>query len=493
MIDLANMRTGVISRAANIGLAYRATTVAVRKPAPLEMSTADALVEPGQPGGPRVTPKRQKVQQNSREFADRAANAYDDGTRRTEILQTAASLIASSGLRTSLQEIADAAGILPGSLYHHFESKEAILVELVRRYQADLDRIGENALSRLDEADSRPVADKIVELGTAIANCGVAHGAALQMSFYEGPGSGPDLIALTQRRPALIQEAMLQTLRTGKWSGYIRSDIDLPVLADRICRTMLQVGLDVIRHTAAADEVAALFCRIILQGLASRPPSDAALDRSKAFAAADEVIRTWTDDSEADANDKAAHVRAVARSEFGRRGYEVTTVRDIASAAGLGTGTVYRLIGSKGELLASIMRSFGTKVGAGWVSVLRSDATPIEKLDALSWVNINALEQFPDEFRIQLAWMRQSPPDTPNPGLAFTTRLRQMKALLSEGIRSEEIGIDSPSNEKLARCVIGLQWIPENILRDVGKRAALVHVRDTVLRGVADRGAIIRS
>jgi len=29
-------------------------------------------------------------------------------------------------------KIADTAGILPGSLYHHFESKEAILVELVR-------------------------------------------------------------------------------------------------------------------------------------------------------------------------------------------------------------------------------------------------------------------------------------------------------------------------------------------------------------------------
>jgi hypothetical protein len=39
----------------------------------------------------------------------------------------------------------------------------------------------------------------------------------------------------------------------------------------------------------------------------------------------------------------------------------------------------------------------------------------------------------------------------------------------------------------LARCVIGLQWIPENILRSVGKRAALVHVRDTVLRGAAVR------
>jgi AcrR family transcriptional regulator len=160
----------------------------------------------------------------------------------------------------------------------------------------------------------------------------------------------------------------------------------------------------------------------------------------------------------------------------------------LSSAAGLGTGTVYRVIGSKDELLASIMESFGRKVEAGWVSVLRADATPIEKLDALSWVNVNALDQFSDEFRIQLAWMRQSPPNTPNPGWLYATRLRQMKSLLSEGIRSGEIRIDAPSTAMLSRCVIALQWIPENILREVGKRAALVHTRDTVLRGAAVRG-----
>jgi AcrR family transcriptional regulator len=418
----------------------------------------------------------------------RVGGADDSGTRRAEILRTAASLIASSGLRTSLQEIADAAGILPGSLYHHFESKEAILVELIRRYQDDLNRIGQTAQARLDEPDARPASDKIVELGSAIAHCAVRHGAALQMSFYEGPSDDPELMKLTREAPNAVQQAMLQTLRAGRWSGYIKPDIDLPTLADRICQTMLQVGLAVMRHNAPADQVARLLCRIILDGLAAKPPTNAALDRSHAFAAASEVIDTWADDSETDPDDKAARVLAVARTEFGRKGYEVTTIRDIASAAGLGTGTVYRVIGSKDELLASIMESFGRKVEAGWVGVLRSDSTAIEKLDALSWVNVNALDRFSDEFRIQLAWMRQSPPNTPNPGWLYATRLRQMKSLLSEGIRAGEISIGAPSTTMLARCVIGLQWIPENILADVGKRAALVHVRDTVLRGVAVGG-----
>ncbi|MCV7349316.1 TetR/AcrR family transcriptional regulator [Mycobacterium parmense] len=420
--------------------------------------------------------------------SSRAVDALDSGTRRTEILETAASLIASSGLRTSLQEIADAAGILPGSLYHHFESKEAILVELSHRYQEDMDRIGRAALSRLDEADARGVSDKIIELGSAIARCAVQHGAAMQMSFYEGPSSDPELVKLARQQPTAIQQAMLQTLRAARWSGYLKADVDLPILADRIFQTMLQVGLAVMRHNAPPDQVAELLCRIMLQGLATRPPTDSALDRSPAFTAANDVIAAWEDDSEADPSDKAAHVRAVARAEFGRKGYEVTTVRDIASAAGLGTGTVYRVIGSKDELLASIMESFGRKVEAGWVNVLRSEATPIEKLDALSWVNVNALDRFSDEFRIQLAWMRQSPPDTPNPGWLYATRLRQMKSLLAEAIKSGEIGVDAPSTAMLARCVIALQWIPENILGAVGTRAALLHARDTVLRGVAVRG-----
>ena len=421
--------------------------------------------------------------QHSSEAAD------SDGTRRTEVLETAASLIGSSGLRTSLQEIADAAGILPGSLYHHFESKEAILVELIRRYHADLDRVGRIALEQLDEPDSRPASEKIVELGSAIARCAVKHRAALQMSFYEAPSSNEELVKLLQEPPTAVQQAMLQTLRAGRWSGYIRPDIDLPTLADRICQSTMHAGLDVIRHNASPEQVATVLCRIMLQGLASRPPSDEELDRSNAFAAAEEAINTWNDEPASAVNDKAAHVRAVARAEFGRKGYEVTTIRDIASAAGLGTGTVYRLIGSKDQLLASIMLSFGTKVGGGFATVLRADATPIEKLDALSWVNINALDQFPDEWKIQLAWMRQSPPDTPNPGLLFSKRLRQLKSLLSEGIKSKEIRTDSPSTELLSRCVMDVLWMPENIVRDLGTRAALIYARDTVARGVAVRDA----
>lgn len=54
-------------------------------------------------------------------------------TRRSEILSTAARVIAQKGFASAtVRDIADAAGILSGSLYHHFKSKDQMLVEILQ-------------------------------------------------------------------------------------------------------------------------------------------------------------------------------------------------------------------------------------------------------------------------------------------------------------------------------------------------------------------------
>jgi AcrR family transcriptional regulator len=69
-------------------------------------------------------------------------------TRRDELLELAAAMFAERGLRaTTVRDIADAAGILSGSLYHHFSSKEEMVDEVLRcfldwlfaRYQEIID------------------------------------------------------------------------------------------------------------------------------------------------------------------------------------------------------------------------------------------------------------------------------------------------------------------------------------------------------------------
>lgn len=56
-------------------------------------------------------------------------------SRRDELLELAATMFAERGLRaTTVRDIADAAGILSGSLYHHFASKEEMVDEVLRGF-----------------------------------------------------------------------------------------------------------------------------------------------------------------------------------------------------------------------------------------------------------------------------------------------------------------------------------------------------------------------
>lgn len=407
-----------------------------------------------------------------------------DGARRNEILETAAALFASSGLRTSLEEIANACGILPGSLYHHFESKEAIILELVRRYLDDLDRVAREALDALHQPTAKPVEDQIIDFGRAIAACGVRHRAALLLTLYEPPAVlGDELARLASRAPTAIEAAMLELLGQGRSSGAIRSGVDLSLLGDRLCQSMLHVGVGVSHMTPGGEHVPELRLRIPLYGVAVRTPSNTSLAGSSSMRAVDAAI---TGGEEPEEDDRIAHIRAVARKEFGRRGYEATTMRDIAASAGLSTGTLYRSFASKDELLVSIMSSYSDKVKSLWDAAL-SSGSPLEKLDALMWANIHLVDQFSDEFRIQLAWLRQSPPSTPDLGLSFLRHLRQIKALLAEGAKSGDIHVDGPTADVRARCVYEAVMFPPSIIRAGGIRTAQAFARDTVLRGVLAR------
>src|SRR3954453_16035745 len=56
-------------------------------------------------------------------------------SRRDELLELAATMFAERGLRaTTVRDIADSAGILSGSLYHHFRSKEQMVEEVLKDF-----------------------------------------------------------------------------------------------------------------------------------------------------------------------------------------------------------------------------------------------------------------------------------------------------------------------------------------------------------------------
>jgi AcrR family transcriptional regulator len=408
-----------------------------------------------------------------------------EGERREEILETAASLFASSGIRTSLKEIADACGILPGSLYHHFDSKDAIIVELVQRYRDELDQVAKDALDSLHEPGSPAVEERVTDLGEAIARCAVRNRAALLLTLYEPPTTASDVLTeLAQQAPTAITAAMTDVLEAGRKSGDVRGGIDLPALGERVCQSMLHVGVGVFHRRHASHQLPTTKCRVFLHGIAKRAPADSTLDRSAAMRAAGHAIADW---STADDDDRTARLRSVGRAEFARRGFEATTMRDVAKAADLSTGTVYRTFRSKDDLLLSIMQTFSDTFSASWDAVLETSSTPVEKIDALLWININLLDRFSEEFKIQLAWLRQSPPDSVQLGFSFGKQLKHLQGVLVEGQRDGKLRPTEESALTQARSMYEVILTPENVIRRAGLRGSLALARETVLRGALAR------
>jgi AcrR family transcriptional regulator len=404
--------------------------------------------------------------------------------RRTEILDTAAELFATSGVRTSLKDIADACGIQTGSLYHHFESKEAIFVELIERYRADLLTLAADARTELASGADRSALDRIEALGTALAECGVRHRAALLLTLNEPPtGAGEELVRVSSPMPLAVDAAMLEIVRTGVTAGEIRADLDAEEFADQVCQAMLHTTVGLLPDDAGVVQVATIRCHALLHGIATDPPTDAELDRSDALRAVDEVIASWTEPEDED--ESLALLRGVARAEFGRRGYDATTIRDIAAAAGFSTASIYRRFASKDELLGSIMDSFASKVSAAWSAALSAPSTVVERIDALSWANINVVDRSSDEYHVLQNWLREAPPSTRDQGWTFLTRLREIEELLEEGARTGEVSIGDSEPRLAPWALFHLLWLPENLVRRDGPEAGLAFIRSTVLRGAA--------
>src|SRR5688572_31710375 len=84
--------------------------------------------------------------------------------RREAILGIAAEIFSQKGFQaTTVREIADEAGILSGSLYHHFDSKETIVDEVLSTFLDDLIARYRAALDT--KADPRTVLSEMVRIG----------------------------------------------------------------------------------------------------------------------------------------------------------------------------------------------------------------------------------------------------------------------------------------------------------------------------------------
>jgi TetR/AcrR family transcriptional regulator, cholesterol catabolism regulator len=160
-------------------------------------------------------------------------------TRREQIIRISADLFAQKGYAgTTVREIGNVAGILSGSLYHHFDSKEAIADEILTPYyEGMVDRFRTVANS------GRPEPEVLAEL-ILMGYRGIAespHAVSLITN------SGDQLFELERfahlkKVNEELESIWLRVLRNGIRKGYFKSTID-PRLTWTFIRDALSVTI----------------------------------------------------------------------------------------------------------------------------------------------------------------------------------------------------------------------------------------------------------
>ena len=187
--------------------------------------------------------------------------------RRAHLVVLAGELFAQKGYRaTTVREIADAAGILSGSLYHHFDSKESIGDEILSNFINEVLADYRGAVA--SAASPRAAIEQIVR-STSLTLA--RHRAALAMlqndwSYF----AAQPRFAYLPKALREIERTWVSQLEAGKQSGLFRADLDAK-LTYRLLRDVLWIPEQWRRTRGySTDQVVDAFLRILFEGIANR-------------------------------------------------------------------------------------------------------------------------------------------------------------------------------------------------------------------------------
>ena len=189
--------------------------------------------------------------------------------RRTQMVGLAGDLFAEKGFRaTTVREIADAAGILSGSLYHHFDSKESIADEILSSFLNEV--LTDYRAAAASAGSPRAMLEQIVRSTSYTLS---RHRAALAMlqndwTYFAGqPRFGYLRTAVRE-----IERTWITQLDRGKESGDFRADLDAR-LTYRLLRDVLWIPAQWrLAGGFSTDQVVDAFLQILFDGIAAQHP-----------------------------------------------------------------------------------------------------------------------------------------------------------------------------------------------------------------------------
>jgi TetR/AcrR family transcriptional regulator, cholesterol catabolism regulator len=182
------------------------------------------------------------------------------------VVQLASELFAQKGYRaTTVREIAEAAGILSGSLYHHFDSKESIGDEILSGFINDV--LADYRAAVATSASPRDVLEQIVRTTSHTLSRHRAALAMLQNDWHHF--STQPRFGYLRKAVSEIERTWVTQLERGVESGAFRADLDAK-LTYRLLRDVLWIPAQWrITEGYTTDQVAEGLLRLIFDGITS--------------------------------------------------------------------------------------------------------------------------------------------------------------------------------------------------------------------------------
>ncbi|WP_328593751.1 TetR/AcrR family transcriptional regulator [Actinomadura macrotermitis] len=159
--------------------------------------------------------------------------------RREHLVKLAADLFAEKGFQaTTVRDIAKEAGILSGSLYHHFDSKESIVDEILSGFFEEIMSAYRGVIERGE--DPRATIAGLVRIAFGTLE---PHRAAITVmqNDWSYLQSMPRFGYLTKSEDE-VEKMWVDTIKAGQDDGLFRADID-PKLTYRMIRDTVWVAV----------------------------------------------------------------------------------------------------------------------------------------------------------------------------------------------------------------------------------------------------------
>ncbi|MGW1803866.1 TetR/AcrR family transcriptional regulator [Streptomyces sp. NPDC002078] len=188
--------------------------------------------------------------------------------RRGELLGIAAEVFAEHGYNaTTVRRIADHAGMLAGSLYYHFDSKESMLEEILRTFLDELwdgyDTVLGSGLGPRETLEAL-VTESFREIDRHRAAVAIYQKESRQLAAQER-------FAFLAESQARFEKAWLGTLERGVAEHVFRADLDVR-LTYRFVRDTVWVAASWYRPGGghSPEEIARQYLSMVLDGIAVR-------------------------------------------------------------------------------------------------------------------------------------------------------------------------------------------------------------------------------